>query len=394
MAKVETMQRQDGSVRYKVRFRLNGMQTSQHFDTEEGAAEFVQLAKDMKGWDNALRYMVRRDASQMQQAMTLDRWFPEYAATLSGIESRTFADYGRVYDRHIKPHLGSMPLDMIDRKAVATFVNALAKTKAQRGGTTLSAKTIANAHGILAAALNEAVLSGKIPTNPCKGTRLPRSGEVERIEERYLTHAEYNRLEAELPERWVPLVMTLVGTGMRWSEATALRVAEVDLDGLPTIKIIRATKWTPGEGHHDGVPKTKKSRRTIIVPAPVVEVLRPLLEGKEGDEYVFTAVRGGQVRHSGFHRLVWTPAVKKSKIKPPPRIHDLRHTFASWAIEMGIGLEAIQDQLGHESILTTRKIYGHLQPAMREALMVAMGQALSIGRPALETAETPAELTT
>jgi integrase len=376
-----------GDVRYKVRFRLNGMQTSQTFDTEEEAAEFIQLGKDLKGWDNALKYTLRRDASQVQQALTLDRWFPEYQATLSGIESRTFADYGRVYERHIKPHLGSMPIDMIDRKAVATFVNALAKTKIQngKGKTTLSAKTIANAHGILAAALNEAVLSGKIQANPCKGTRLPRSGEVERIEERYLTHEEYNRLEDELPERWVPLVRTLVGTGMRWSEATALRVAEVDLDGLPTIKIIRATKWTPGEGHHDGVPKTKKSRRTIIVPAPVVEVLRPLLKDKEGDEYVFTAARGGQVRHSGFHRLVWTPTVAKAKIKPPPRIHDLRHTFASWAIEMGIGLEAIQDQLGHESILTTRKIYGHLQPAMREALMVAMGQALAIGRPALPT---------
>lgn len=391
VTKIVVTQTKSGDVRYKVRFRLNGMQTSQTFDTELEAAEFIQLATDLDGWDNALRYMQTRDSAQRQQAMTLDNWFPHYKAVLTGIEDRTIEDYQRVYDRHIKPHLGSMPIEMIDRTAVATFVNALAKTKAQKAKTTLSAKTIANAHGILAAALNEAVLAGKIPSNPTKGTRLPRSGEVERIEERYLTHEEYNRLEDALPERWMPLVRTLVGTGMRWSEATALRVAEVDLDGLPTIKIIRATKWTPGEGHHDGVPKTKKSRRTIIVPAPVVEALRPLLKDKEGDEYVFTATKGGQVRHSGFHRLVWTPTVIKAKIKPPPRIHDLRHTFASWAIEMGIGLEAIQDQLGHESILTTRKIYGHLQPAMREALMVAMGQALSIGRPQLPPA-TPSEV--
>lgn len=392
MAKIEVKQLEDGRVRYKVRFRLNGMQSSQRFDTEDEAAEFIQLAKDLNGWDNALRYIVRRDASQIQQSMTLDRWFPEYRATLSGIESRTYADYGRVYERHIKPHLGSMPINMIDRKAVASFVNALAKTRAQNADTTLSAKTIANAHGILAAALNEAVLVGKIPTNPCRGTRLPRSGEVERREERYLTHDEYNRLEAALTAKWVPLIRTLVGTGMRWSEATALRVAEVDLEGLPTIKIIRATKWTPGEGYHDGVPKTKKSRRTIIVPAPVADVLRPLLDGKAGDEYVFTASQGGQVRHSNFHRLVWKPALAKAKLKPPPRLHDLRHTFASWALEMGIGLEAIQDQLGHESILTTRKVYGHLQPAMREALMVAMGQALAIGRPELPTITKPAEV--
>lgn len=381
MTTPKAIQLDDGTVRYKVRFRLNGMQTSQRFDTEDEAAEFIQLAKDLGGWDNALRYQVRRDASQVQQAMTLDRWFPEYLATLSGIEARTFEDYRRVYERHVRPSLGSMPINLIDRKAVAQFVNTLAKKKGRNTSSTLAAKTIANAHGILAAALNEAVLAGKIPSNPCRGTRLPRSGEVDRVEARFLTHDEYNRLEDSLTPKWVPLVRTLVGTGMRWSEASALRVAEVDLQGLPTIKIIRSTKWTPGEGYHDGVPKTKKSRRTIIVPGPVCEVIAPLLEGKPGDAYVFTAAQGGQVRHSNFHRLVWKPAVAKAGLKPAPRPHDLRHTFASWALEMGIGLEAIQDQLGHESILTTRKVYGHLQPAMREALMHAMDQALVIGRP-------------
>jgi integrase len=154
----------------------------------------------------------------------------------------------------------------------------------------------------------------------------------------------------------------------------------------------------PGEGHKDGVPKTKKSRRTIIAPPQVVEVIAPLLEGRARDDLVFTAVRGGRVRHSAFYRLVWRKAWREvalagvdqddpkavaaalDKYGDLPRIHDLRHTFASWAIEMGIGLEAIQDQLGHESILTTRKIYGHLQPAMREALADAMYRALAQGR--------------
>ena len=178
-----------------------------------------------------------------------------------------------------------------------------------------------------------------------------------------------------------PLLITLVDTGMRWSEATALRVGEVDLDGLGTIKIVRATKWVPGKGHDDnGVPKSKKSRRTIIIPWQVKDAIRPLLTGKTARDHVFTSVTGKPVRHATFHRLVWKPAIALSGLDPAPRIHDLRHTHASWLIEFGMGLEQIQDQLGHESILTTRKVYAHLQPAMREAVQRAAEDALSAGR--------------
>lgn len=395
MRKLEVKQAKDGTLRYKVRFRLNGMQSSQTFDIEQDAQEFAQLLDDF-GPDAALRYLDNRTKVGASEAMTLTKWFEQYTETLTGIEERTRVDYRRVYKRHIEPTLGTYPLGAIDSVAVATLINKLDKDGR-------SGKTIANIHGILSASLNAAVADRKIALdhNPCKGMRLPRGNEAEIDEAHFLTHAEYNALEDVLADkwpRWVPLVRTLVGTGMRWSEATALRVGEVDLEGLPTIRIIRSTKWVPGEGHKDGVPKTKKSRRTIIAPPQVVEVIAPLLEGRARDDLVFTAVRGGRVRHSAFYRLVWRKAWREvalagvdqddpkavaaalDKYGDFPRIHDLRHTFASWAIEMGIGLEAIQDQLGHESILTTRKIYGHLQPAMREALADAMYRALAQGR--------------
>ena len=373
-----------GDVRYKVRFRLEGMQTSQHFETEEEAAEFIQLRKDLGSWAAALRYLQTRDVASTQQSMTLNVWFERFKATRTGIEERTLIDYQRQYDRHMKPTLGHLPLHMLDRVAVAGWVNHLAregKVAADGKKSGLSAKTIANLHATLSAALTEAVLDGKMGSNPCVGTNLPRSGEVEREDERYLTHAEFNRLEEVTPEYWRPLLVTLVGTGMRWSEATALRVGEVDFDGLPTIKIIRATKWTPGKGHDDGVPKSKKSRRTVIAPPQVVDAVGPLLVGKNRNERVFNTPDGERVINAWFHRNVWTPARDAAGLDRATRIHDLRHTFASWALEMGIGLEAIQDQLGHESIMTTRRIYGHLQPAMREALFAAMEQALNVGRP-------------
>ena len=377
VSKLQVTQTKAGDIRYKVRFRLNGMQSSQTFDNEHDAQEFNHLIKDF-GTEAALRFIDNKTKVGSSESMTLAKWFGQHVETLTGIEERTRVDYRRVFKRHISPTLGSYPLGAIDTVAVAMLVNKLDKAGS-------SGKTIANIHGILSASLNAAVIARKLDFNPCIGMRLPRGGEADIDDAHFLTHAEYNAFEdalAENWERWIPLVRTLVGTGMRWSEATALRCGEVNLEGLPTIKIIRATKWIPGEGHRDGVPKTKKSRRTVIMPPQVVEVIEPLLVGRTRDDFVFTAAQGGRVAHSAFHRLLWKKACAAAGLDPAPRIHDLRHTFASWAIEMGIGLEAIQDQLGHESILTTRKVYGHLQPAMREALAVAMGQALSMGRPA------------
>lgn len=69
-----------------------------------------------------------------------------------------------------------------------------------------------------------------------------------------------------------------------------------------------------------------------------------------------------------------------------PRIHDARHTHASWLLSAGATLEQVQDQLGHESILTTRKVYGHLLPETRNRLADALNAAMS-PHPALDAPE-------
>ncbi|MFD6195709.1 tyrosine-type recombinase/integrase [Mycobacteriaceae bacterium NPDC060252] len=62
---------------------------------------------------------------------------------------------------------------------------------------------------------------------------------------------------------------------------------------------------------------------------------------------------------------------------PRPRIHDLRHTCASWLIQAGVPLPVIQQHLGHESIQTTVDVYGHLDLRSARAAAEAMGKALA-----------------
>jgi len=62
-----------------------------------------------------------------------------------------------------------------------------------------------------------------------------------------------------------------------------------------------------------------------------------------------------------------------------PRIHDLRHTCASWMVMAAVPMPVVQQHLGHESINTTISLYTHLDRRSMEAAAVAIGQALTGG---------------
>lgn len=153
----------------------------------------------------------------------------------------------------------------------------------------------------------------------------------------------------------------LVVSGCRWSEATALKPSDVDLRH-DTVSVTKAWKNVAG-GYVLGVPKTQKSVRTINVPRAVLVQLD--LSGK----WLFTNSGrgnrnpGGPVRLPSFSGNVWRPALERAAVAgltKDVRIHDLRHTCASWLIKAGRPLPAIQEHLGHESILITVGTYGHL----------------------------------
>ena len=92
--------------------------------------------------------------------------------------------------------------------------------------------------------------------------------------------------------------------------------------------------------------------------------------------------RRGDDRHVRAHHFnpnVWEPAWARAKDKgltKKPRVHDLRHTNASWLIQAGVPLTVIQRHLGHESIQTTVYRYGHLDRKTTRAVADVVGNAL------------------
>lgn len=297
------------------------------------------------------------------RAQTLAQYLTKHIDQLTGVERGTKSRY-RAYIRNDMQILGTIPITALTTADVANWVNAMNVPDAD--GRYPSGKTIANKHGFLAGALNAAVAQGLIKSNPCDGNRLPRWDRKEMV---FLERDEFKILLHAVPEYWRPLVEFLVSSGCRWSEATALKPAAVNVNA-GTVRITKAWKTGAG-GYVYGVPKTLKSVRTINVPKRVLEQLD--LTG----EWVFTnsgrgkgqfasgilAEDNGPVRIHSFNPNVWAPAVaraRKNGLPSKPRVHDLRHTCASWLIQAGRPLPAIQSHLGHESISTTVNVYGHL----------------------------------
>jgi integrase len=392
----EPRPQRDGTVSYRVRYRINGRRVPRTFTgphAEAGAVQFCRLLEQL-GPAAAERVLEARLAVAADDAVpTVRAWCEHHVEALSGIGTGTRGDY-LAYIRNDLGVLAELPLDAVTDVDIAGWVNAQ-----DRAGS--SGKTIRNKHGLLYAAFDRAVKRKIIPANPCQDTRLPVSEVDEMV---FLTPAEMRTFLRFVTPHWRPLVEFLFVTGLRWSEATALQVRDVDF-GAGTVSVVRAWKDTD-TGRRLGPPKSKKSRRTIALAPSTVELLRPLVVRRQPREWLFLNQRGDYVKHQTFHDNVWSPTVRLANgehaqrdgakriarrldehgnvIQPAtsplgkrPRIHDARHSCASWLLGAGVPIHVVRAHLGHENIATTVDQYGHLMPGAREAVAGALDVMLA-----------------
>ena len=370
MRKLEESTTSEGEKRWKVRYRSAGSETSETFRRKGDAETFAALLGTGKA-DRVTEALAWLAAREKQTATaTFGEWFESFVQQLTGITPRTRDDYRAMHRRYLTS-LDALPLPLVSRTHIAAVVNKL-----EADG--LSPKTIKNVIHMLSSVLALAIDDGHLTRNPTKRVRLPVARLTDDETERFLSREEAARLIAATDEHYRPLVTFLLGTGLRWSEATALQARHVNLDA-GTVRVQRAWKRVPG-GWEVGPPKSTAANRTVNAAVPALVAVAPLM-GK-ATELVFTTPTGRVVRHSNFYNRIWLPACAAADLDPRPKIHDCRHTFASWLLSDGISIEAVQDQLGHESAETTRKVYAKLLPAVGVAAgrsaSAAMEQVLAL----------------
>lgn len=364
---------------WRVFWRENGKQRSLSFADEDSANRF-QNNITVHGPTEALRLV--EIAESGESSMSLVEWLREHCDSLTGIEDGSVKKYRSYIDRDIEPFFDAMPIIAVTETSIGKWVQWMAAKPGRKVGgeqRPVSGKTIQNKHGFLSGALNAAVAHRPpiIETNPCLGRKLPKTLTEDMV---FLEPEEFALIrDCIKQDRYRDLAVWLVSSGMRFSEATALKPGDIDVKAK-LARVRRAWKWAPKrENVKLGPPKTKRSRRDVSVPKSALDVLDLTAPG-----WLFTNGVGNHVWAQEFFDQAWKPArdaaIEKGLTKVP-RVHDLRHTAASWWIQDGVPLAVVQAQLGHESITTTVNRYGHIDRRSADVAASVMDLRLASIKP-------------
>ncbi len=285
-----------------------------------------------------------------------ERWWAVDGATFKGGTQDTYQNALKV---HILPTFEGHRIDDI---SVSDVEDWWARLRAKG----FSHKHLGNIRGVLLGIFRRAVTAGQLSRNPAEAIRGRLGREDREVRQaEWLTEPELTAflgVAAEREPRYYPFFLTVASTGLRIGEALALQAGDVDLE-RGKIAIRRAIRK-----HRIGSPKSGKAR-TVDMPPATATVLRDwintvraeaAIRGQEAT-WLFPGETGNPQEDKCF-----VPALRRilkaAGIPRPLRVHDLRHTYASLAIQRGVPLVVVSRQLGHASIAITADTYGHLAP--------------------------------
>ena len=352
MAWVEPRKLSNGATAYKVIWRSEGKRESM---TADNAAHAQLIKKILDANGNDFTKAQRIIDEQLDTGPTVKQMIQRHTDLITNATVYTIKRYESAIKNHFSGHLGSLKVSRVQHEDVIEWVREM-----QDKG--LSPKTISNQHGLLSAAMKRAVMLRYRADNPCVGVKIPKSTDYKPTS-MFLTKEQWSRIHANLDPHYKLFFEFLVSSGLRFSEATALRGSDFNLTIPPySVRVDKAWKEDARNGYYVGPPKTPKANRTVALPLPLAERLRSRVL-IAGDGLVFRQPKGGAIRSSAAHK-VWRPACLAAGFSEDerPRIHDLRHTHASWMVQIGFNMFDLSYRLGHTSYTMTADKYSHLMP--------------------------------
>jgi len=258
----------------------------------------------------------------------------------------------RTYRQVLAPLLALLGTVRLHRLTPAQLATALVALR-QRG---MGSRRLQLARACLSASLQRAVTLGVLPRNPAARVPRPQHAPRERpvwgVAEmrRFLAVARASR------RQHAPLLVFLLGTGCRFSEACGLRWHDLDL-AAGTARIERAVVWTGNATWTVEQPKTRAGLRTLSLPPFVVATLRGLPRPLADEAWVFTSRTGTPPTPSAVLKTL-TALCQEAEV-PVVTVHGLRHSHASVLVASGVPLKEAQRRLGHARASVTLDIYSH-----------------------------------
>ena len=363
----------EGSIRKRKDGRWEGRYTA-GYDPDTGkriirnvlAGTQAEVKEKLRRCIEDSQYVDAAQARQYTVGQWMDVWFENYAKVK--VRPSSHDTYRGYMENHIKPNIGDIPLHKLTTLDLQKFYKKLLtggrkeriESRSQPKG--LSAKTVRNLHQVLSSALRFAKSQKLIAENPSDACVLPR---VEHREMKTLTADQLDAFLREAKNSGVFEMYDLeLATGLRRGELLGLKWEDIDLDeGI--LRVRRQVCRISGTVTEAPL-KTKNAYRTLLIGEDAVPVLKQQKEKGVGN-YVFPSFTGGPISPDSVQKMLHR--VLACAGLPPIRFHDLRHTFATLAIQNGVDIKTVSGMLGHYSAGFTLDTYAHVTtPAQREAV--------------------------
>jgi integrase len=346
--------------------------------SEVGARDKARELKDfLDANGNSFKLAAKAKIHKDSTAPTVSEVVTRHINLLRKPQPGTIDKYRRMAASHIdSSDLGCTPADKVNKAAVIDWLDGLTvQSRAnQQTGQPLGRKTKGNVHAILSAAFATAVDEEVMHRNPAKGVAEADLNEAR--EPVYLSPDDLVLLAERVDPHYKLFLQFLAGTGLRYSEATALRRRDIATkDGRASVRVSRAWK-SIGKGEEIGPPKSKKGKRTVTCNAALSAALTEHLPTIGLDDFVFTRPDGGYVKNSRFHKEVWQPLMGElvgKELDRKPWIHEIRHAHCTHLLDANVPVHVVQARMGHEDPQTTLRVYARMSTASDAAAADALG---------------------
>lgn len=375
-------QRKDG--RYQARF------------TDRFGKRRTVYGKTLKDIKNELHNEIVEDYrlnNTINPNTTLDEWFDKWIRIYKQnyVKEVTILRYKSMYRNHVQEFLGKKRVNEINRLMVVDLIGNLNKNNFKKSTINCISRML---YDIFECAMADDVCTKnpmlkikKLDEPNKKGTALTLEQQIDFFD--MSVNSYYNNL-----------FITIVNTGMRFGEISALTIGDVDFYNCK-ISVNKTSVYYKSEGEqcsfHVTPPKTPSANRTIPMNnmckkaiQDQMTVVKKILKLNENDplkesQLIFTTHSGkpisrGCIYSAMKHVIDRVNVVRAANFKPPMAYfgpHTLRHTFATRCFDEGINPKIVQAYLGHKSVNTTLDIYTDINESQKTHNILMLEDAMN-----------------
>lgn len=340
-------------------------------------ARYFKKQSDAQEWLTAACAELNNGTYVAPSAMTLADWLSSWLkAYVTSNKDSTYAYYEQAIRIRIVPNIGMIKLQDLCQMHIQSLVVKLEAKYA--------VKTVRNTILMLHGALEKAKKNGLLKQNPCEGVNLPKGGDAKMM---IMSKSQLVEFLAELGSSDIKNELTLLlCCGLRKGELTGLtwdcvNFAHKELYVYRQFLYDKKTRLYRFE-----TPKNSKPRE-IALPDAAVDALfaqkakQEAMESAAGslwqnnEDFIFTNFQGKPLSATTFHKH-FKKICEKIGLGDM-RIHDLRHNFATYALQAGVDIKTLQETLGHSTAAFTMKQYAHATMDMKHAAADKMDALLA-----------------